>query len=71
MTTSLLYNEPQHITKCILSNGTICEYDACADRRDAYDPKLFRYIGSGKIYSIYGINFNLDGQSVIHFWVKP
>lgn len=41
-----------NFTKAKLNDGSIVEYDVCANSSDAYDPNNFRFIGRGIIYSV-------------------
>jgi hypothetical protein len=60
-----------HITKCKLEDGSIVEYDACANERNAYDEKIFRYIGKGYIYEVNGVKQTyLGAHKMDYFFVR-
>lgn len=46
---------PKHITIAKLKDGKIVEYDACADKSNAYNPDNFKFIGRGIIHSVDGV----------------
>ena len=56
------------IKLCKLGQGVIKEYDVYSDNKNAYDPKLFDYIGYGLIYSVDGIK--QPGLGYQHFFVR-
>ena len=47
-------------------NNKIVSYDVCAKDKHVYDVKHYRYIGTGKIYKINGIE--QSGEEELHFF---
>ena len=56
--------------KCILENGTVTNYDAAAPKKNAYDKRVFKFVGKGKIHSIYGILQNQALQKPEYFFIR-
>ena len=56
-----------HITMCIVNNkkkvySACAEYDPRVDPATVYDPSIYKYIGTGYIYSIDGVRQVADGE---------
>lgn len=62
----LLYN-PKERT-CILDDGSIHIYKVCSESPDYYNPKVYRCIGEGRIYSIDGDLVKKEIKRY-YFWV--
>ncbi len=62
-----------NITECII-DGKIMQYDACGTgdlkKIKDYYSKHFKYIGSGKIYSVNGFKQDLNNDCEYHFFIK-
>lgn len=53
---------------CKLEDGTITEYDVCDTQRNGINnPKIYEYLGSGKIYSIEG-KLAIPACYNMYFW---
>lgn len=55
-----------HVT-CILEDGFIRQYDACSSKENAYDTRIFEYMGKGKIHEINGKS-NHGYNEDLHFY---
>jgi hypothetical protein len=51
---------------------TILPYDAMSSRIDAYDPKVFEYIGKGVVCCVNGTpqNFSLDNPEHVSYFFR-